>query len=156
MRHRIDKKKLNRKPDHRALLLKNLITAFAKNGKLKTTLAKAKYLQAPLESLISSASRQTLASRRQLYNSFTEKAAAAHFFTHDIPLLSSTKSGFTRLIKLGPRRGDGAEMARLEWVTALSKKEAPAKKNKAKEKKPAKVKSPALGEKTKLKKKTTK
>lgn len=156
MRHRIDKKKLNRKQDHRSLLLKNLITGFAKNGKLTTTLAKARYLKAPLDSLISSARPPTLAGRRQLYNSFTEKTVAAHFFTHDIPLLASTKSGFTRLIKLGPRRGDGAEMARLEWVTVLSKKEAPVKKSKAKDKKLEKEKREVSVAKNKSKKKTTK
>lgn len=132
MRHRIDKKKLNRKQDHRSLLYKNLVTSFAKNGKLTTTLAKGKIIQPRIDALISNTTRQSLDSRRRLYAYFTEKNVASKFFD-EVSLLGDRKSGFTRLTKLGPRRGDGAEMARVEWAFVFPKKDSSAKKERVQE-----------------------
>ncbi len=122
MRHKLDKKKLNRKPDHRRQLLRNLITSFLENGRITTTQAKAVFLRPQLEGLLNRLGHSpVLSARRYLESVLTGRTSAAKFMLDTWPKLKSQKSGFIKIIKLGPRRGDGAEMARVEWTEVLSK-----------------------------------
>lgn len=123
MRHKLDKKKLNRQPDHRRQLLRNLITSFLESGRITTTQAKAVFLRPQLERFLSRLGYSSaLSARRYLEAVLTGNNTASAKFMSDVwPKLKTQKSGFIKIIKLGPRRGDGAEMVRVEWAVALSK-----------------------------------
>lgn len=140
MRHRIRKFKLNRKSDHRRLLLRNLATSLVENGKVVTTLAKARFLRSQIEALVSLAKRGDLAARRRLMGFFLKEGAVQKLLSEVASLFREQSGGYTRLLKLGERRGDRALLVRLEWVRApaakekkiLPKKEAPKEAEKVK------------------------
>lgn len=123
MRHRRHKVKLNRKSDHRRWLLKNLAASLVEKGRLKTTLAKAKFLRPKIEELVSLAKQGDLGARRRLYAFFPRENAAKKLLSEWAPLFRGRNGGYTRLIKLNPRRGDNAPLASLEFVAQPAGKE---------------------------------
>ena len=136
MRHRVKGKKLSRSTNARRALYKNLLTALFKNEFIVTTQAKAKAVQGQADKIINKAKQGTLASRRFVYAFLNTKESAHHLFEEILPRVKGRKSGFTRIIKLGTRRGDQAPMVRLELVDRAEKEEE--KKEKAKSKPKAK------------------
>lgn len=115
MRHQKRGKKLGRKRDQRRALYKSLLANFVINKKMKTTVAKAKAIKPILEKIITRAGKNDLATRRILLKTFTEKQVQV--LLEDIgPKYKDRKGGYLRITRIGPRKGDGAEMAVLELV----------------------------------------
>jgi len=116
MRHRQTDSKLGRNTHQRQALFKQQAGALILNESLKTTLAKAKLLVRLMDKLITQAKKNTLASRRRLL-AFLNRRQAVNKLVDDIALRNKTRtSGFTKLIRLGVRRGDNALIARVELI----------------------------------------
>lgn len=116
MRHRKAHKKLNRTASHRKALISNLATSLFENKQVRTTTVKAKEARRTIERLITFAKRGSLADRRQVLRTVRDKDVVKTLFDEIAPTFESRNGGYTRVIKLGRRRGDGAEMALLELV----------------------------------------
>ncbi|MCP2519756.1 50S ribosomal protein L17 [Candidatus Aminicenantes bacterium AC-708-M15] len=124
MRHRVGGKKLRRNPAHRRALLRNLVTSLLDKERIITTLAKAKAARPLAEKMITLAKKNTLHTRRQALAFIFKKEVVKKLFDELGPRFAERPGGYTRIIKLGPREGDGAEMAILELVgTEFVKKE---------------------------------
>jgi large subunit ribosomal protein L17 len=109
-------RKLSLKRDQRKALLKSLITAFFLKEKIKTTEAKAKEISGKIEKIITKAKKENLASRR-LLNKFLADKIVKKIITEITPRYKEKREGgYTRVIKLGPRKSDGAKMAIIELV----------------------------------------
>ena len=135
MRHQVKKGKLGRNTAHRRALMRNLVTSFLERERVRTTLAKAKSARPIAEKMITLAKRGTLHARRQALAYLTKEAAVKRLFDEVGPRFSERPGGYTRIVKLDRRAGDGASMAMLELIGAEFKKKA---KKKAKDaKKPA-------------------
>ena len=114
MRHRNATKILSRKSHARKALLRSLLTSFALHGRMTTSKAKAKTVQPQLERLITAARKGTLAGRRYVQKTlYTEKAVKAMVETV-APKVKGQSGGYTRIVKIGRRKGDGADVVRLE------------------------------------------
>ena len=109
-------RKLNLPTDQRKALLRNLVTSFLENGKIETTVTRAKETQAMAEKLITLGKANTLHTRRQALEFITKEDVVTKVFAEIAPKYADRNGGYTRIIKIGPRRGDGAEMAILELV----------------------------------------
>lgn len=132
MRHRVKGKKLRRDTAHRRALLRNLVTSFLEKERIRTSLAKAKAARPLAEKMITLAKRNTLHARRQAARFIFGKVVVKKLFSELGPRFSERPGGYTRIVKIGPRRGDGADMALLELIgTEFKKKE---KKKRLKEK----------------------
>jgi large subunit ribosomal protein L17 len=116
MRHRMTQRKLGRPTDHRLALIRNLITDLVRYEKLRTTQPKAEELQREAEKLITVARRGTLYARRQVSAVLYDEAVAAKLMSDVAPRFQGRSGGYTRVVKLGPRKGDGAPMAQIELV----------------------------------------
>lgn len=115
MKHRVKSVKLSRSPGAREALLRNLASSLIDKGKIKTTLAKAKAVQPFVDRLISIAKKDSLSTRRLIESRLGERKIVKKLFQEVLPRFNSKMSGFTRIIHLGTRRGDGAKMALLEF-----------------------------------------
>ena len=115
MRKRKKGRKLNRQRDQRRLLFKSLIRSFVLHEKIKTTEAKAKEISSLSEKIITKAKKGDLASRRLLSGFFCPKSLKK-MMDEIAPRYKERKGGYTRIIRLGPRRSDGAKMAIIELV----------------------------------------
>ena len=124
-------RKLGRKTAHRNLMLRGMVTYLLENGKIETTLTRAKEVRSMTEKMITLGKKNTLASRRQAMAYITKEDVVKKLFDQIAPEYADRNGGYTRIYKLGPRRGDDAEMA----LIALVSDEAAAP---AEEKKPAK------------------
>ncbi|MGB9905974.1 MAG: 50S ribosomal protein L17 [Candidatus Saccharicenans sp.] len=133
MRHRVKRYQLRRNTAHRRALLRNLVTSLLEKERIKTTLAKAKAARPVAEKMITLARKNTLAARRLALAYLTKEAAVQKLFAELGPRFKERPGGYTRIVKLGPRSGDGAPMAMLELLGAEYKKKAK-KKEKGKEK----------------------
>ena len=116
MRHRVKGRKLNRTQSHRKALMKALASSLFRHKRIKTTLAKAKEARSFAEILITKARRNDLHSRRQVISALQDKEAANELFGDIIDKVGERPGGYTRVVKLGNRKGDAAEMAILELV----------------------------------------
>ena len=116
MRHRKDVKKLGRNNKARKALLRNLATSLFKEKRIKTTLAKAKELRRFAEPLITFAKRGDLSARRHVSRFITEKGIVKELFEDIAPKFTKRDGGYTRIIKIGPRSGDAAQMAFIELL----------------------------------------
>lgn len=116
MRHRKANRKLNRTTSHRKALIANLATSLFEHKHVRTTTAKAKEMQSSIDRLITFAKRGSLADRRQVLRTVRDKKVVKSLFDEIAPTYKDRSGGYTRVIKLGQRRGDGAEMAMLELV----------------------------------------
>ena len=109
-------RKLGRATDHRIATLRNLVTSLLENGKIETTVAKAKEVRCMAEKMITLGKTNTLHTRRQALAYITKEDVVTKVFEEIAPKYSERNGGYTRIIKIGPRRGDAAEMAILELV----------------------------------------
>jgi large subunit ribosomal protein L17 len=116
MRHQVKKGKLGRNTAHRRALLRNLVTSFLDRERIRTTLAKARAARPIAEKMITLAKRGTLHARRQALSYMTQEAAVQKLFTELGPRFAERPGGYTRIVKLDKRMGDGASMAMLELV----------------------------------------
>ncbi len=109
-------RKLGRASDHRDATLKNLVTALLENGRIETTLPKAKEIRCMAEKMITLGKTNTLHTRRQALSYITKEDVVTKVFAEIAPKYAERDGGYTRILKLGPRRGDAAEMAIIELV----------------------------------------
>lgn len=138
MRHQMANRKLGRTSSHRAAMFRNQINSMIANERIVTTLIKAKELRPIFEKMITLGKEDSVHNRRQAARSINDNQLIQKLFTNIAPRFAERPGGYTRIIKLGPRRGDGAEMAILELVDYTAKaEEAPAKGGAKKAAKPA-------------------
>lgn len=133
MRHQRRRRTLGIVSEHRTALLRNMLRALVLKKRIETTHARAKETSAFADKMITIAKREGLHARRLLISKVRDPEIARILISQIAPLLKSRKGGYTRVLRLGYRAGDGAQMALLEWTATF---EAPAKK--AKKKKQAK------------------
>lgn len=103
-------------PAHERLMLNNMATSLFKHGKIQTTETRAKRLRPVAERLITFAKRGDLASRRRVMQQVLDKSVVHTLFTEIAPLVNDRQGGYTRIVKLGYRKGDNAPMALIELV----------------------------------------
>lgn len=116
MRHRAKNRQLSRTTEHRKALLSNLATSLFMHGRITTTVAKAKELRPVAEKLITLARRGDLHARRLVERRIRDKAVSSLLFKDIGPRFAARPGGYSRIIRLGHRLGDGAEMARIELL----------------------------------------
>ncbi len=116
MRHRKKLNHLGRKAEHRKALMSNLAVALIMHKRIKTTLPKAKALRQFVEPLITRAKDDTTHNRRIAFRYLRNKYAVTELFREVAKRAENRPGGYTRILKLGPRKGDGAEMAIIELV----------------------------------------
>ena len=135
MRHAKLTVKLGRKAEHRNLLLANQVCSLIQHNRIKTTLAKAKAVRPLAEKVITLGKRGDLHARRVALSVLGQKDVVRKLFAEVAPRSGSRQGGYVRIVKLGPRLGDSAPMAYLEWVDQPQPEQkveaaAPAEKNK--------------------------
>jgi large subunit ribosomal protein L17 len=116
MRHHRSGKKLGRDSAHRKALYANLACALVEHGRIKTTVTKAKAVKPFAEQMITLGKRGDLAARRQAISELRSQDAVHKLFAEVAPRFAERPGGYTRIVKIGPRQGDAAEMAYLELV----------------------------------------
>lgn len=141
MRHRKHRNQLGVKKEHREALLANLSTALIQHGRIKTTLKKAKALRPFIEKVITLAKKGSLSDRRIAISRVRDADAVHTLFDDKAEQFASRAGGYTRIYKIGTRRGDAAEMALIELIDADD--EGYGKKNKPKAKKQKVEEKPA-------------
>ena len=109
-------RKLNLPTDQRMALLRNLVTSFLENGRVETTLTRAKEAQSLAEKMITLGKTNTLHSRRQALEFITKEDVVTKLFAEIAAKYADRNGGYTRIMQTGPRRGDAAPMAILELV----------------------------------------
>lgn len=109
-------RKLGRPTAHRNAMLRGLVTFLLENGKMETTVYRAKEVRALTDKMITLGKKNTLASRRQALAFITKEDVVKKLFDEIAPAYAERNGGYTRVLKTGPRRGDGAEMAIIELV----------------------------------------
>ena len=134
MRHQRVMKKFGRSTEHRKMLMRSLVTNLINAESIKTTLPKAKEARKDADKIVTIAKKGDLAARRLAASRLTEPKAVKKLFEKIAPAMKDRQGGYTRIIKLGTRKGDAAEMCILQWVTAGAPvAEAPAAEEAAKE-----------------------
>lgn len=116
MRHRVKGRKLKRTASHRTATLRSLATSVLKHKRIKTTLAKAKETRTFVEKLITKARRNDLHSKRLIMSEIKDKEVVKELFAEIVPKIGDRPGGYTRVIRIGNRVGDAAQMAILELV----------------------------------------
>lgn len=114
MRHRKRRTKLSMMTSHRNAMLKNMVKSLLNHQSITTTLRRAKEARRLAEHIITVGRTETIASRRMAYSILTDRDLVTKLFKEIAPLFKGRKGGFTRIIPLGTRRGDGAALAILE------------------------------------------
>lgn len=109
-------RKLGRPTAQRTAMLRAMVTFLLENGKIETTLTRAKEVQAMAEKMITTAKEDTLHNRRLVLAFVTKEDVTSKLFKEIAPKYSDRNGGYTRVTKIGPRRGDAAEMAIIELV----------------------------------------
>ncbi len=109
-------RKLGMATDHRVAMLRNMTASLINNGKIVTTVTRAKELRRVTERMITLGKRGDLHARRQALAYIYDKNAVYKLFEEVAPKYKERNGGYTRILKMGPRRGDGAEMAIIELV----------------------------------------
>ena len=116
MRHRKAGRRLGRTTAHRKATMRSLATALFEHKAITTTLAKSKELRVYAEPLITLAKQDTVANRRQVFDKLRDKDIVTTLFTEIGPANSERPGGYTRILKLDERKGDAAQLARIELV----------------------------------------
>jgi large subunit ribosomal protein L17 len=116
MRHRAKGRQLSRTSSHRRALLNNMATSLFEHGRVITTEAKAKELRPFAEKLITLARRGDLHARRLVERRIKNRETLSRLFTEIGPRFAARPGGYTRILKLGHREGDGADIARIELL----------------------------------------
>ncbi|MFH1208176.1 MAG: 50S ribosomal protein L17 [Candidatus Omnitrophota bacterium] len=140
MRHQRRRRTLGVVTAHRTAKLRNLVRALVLKKRIETTHAKAKETSAFADKMITIAKREGLHARRLLISKVRDPEIARVLITQIAPLFKGREGGYTRVLRLGYRAGDGAQMALLEWTAVF---EAPAKKAKKKKATKPAEKAPA-------------
>lgn len=109
-------RKLGRTSDHRKAMLRAMVTFLLENGKIETTVTRAKEVRAVAEKMITTAKSDDLHSKRLAFAYITKEDVTKKLFDEIAPKYKDVKGGYTRIIKIGPRRGDAAEMAIIELI----------------------------------------
>ncbi len=125
-------RKLGRPTAHRNAMLRGMVTLLLENGQVETTLTRAKEVRSMAEKMITLGKKNTLASRRAALAYITKEDVVTKVFSELAPLYAERNGGYTQIYKLGPRRGDGAEMAIVKLIDYVKPE---AKDTKKKEKK---------------------
>ena len=143
MRHNAGYRKLGRTSSHRRALLRSLTTSLFRHERITTTLPKARELRPFAERLITLARRDDLHARRQVVRQVSDREVVKKLFSVLGPRFTSRPGGYTRTLKLGPRQGDGADLAIVELVGSepVFKKQADEKKSRRERKAAAKAKA---------------
>jgi large subunit ribosomal protein L17 len=133
MRHRRSTKKLGRTQEHRKALLAALVCAFIREQRIRTTLSKARLARSFAEKLVTTAKDSSLGARRRALAALRSREAVTKLFGVIAPQYADRKGGYTRIVKLGTRGGDGSTLAYLEWVNLapVDRRRKPAKEEKA-------------------------
>ena len=111
-------KKFGRSTKHRKMLMKGLVTNLILAESIKTTLPKAKEARKDADRIVTVAKKGGLSARRLAASRLLDPKAVQKLFDKIAPAMKDRKGGYTRIVKLGTRRGDAAEMCVLQWVTA--------------------------------------
>ena len=109
-------RKLGRPTDHRKAMLRGMVTLLLENGKVETTYTRAQELSAKADEMITLGKKGTLAAYRDALAYITKEDVAKKVFSVIAPAYADLKGGYTQVLKMGPRRGDGAEMAIVKLV----------------------------------------
>jgi large subunit ribosomal protein L17 len=139
MRHQKKTIKLGRTAEHRKALLANQVCSLIEHERIKTTLAKAKAVRPLAERMVTLGKNGSLHARRTALAVLRQKNAVKKLFDNIAPRSAERRGGYTRIIKLGPRRSDSAPIAFLEWVDASAVTEEKEPKKKQAKEKPAKA-----------------
>ena len=116
MRHRVGGRKLGRKTAHRTAMLKNMAVSLIEHGRIQTTLPKAKELRKFADRLVTLGKKDSLHARRLVFDRLRDRTAVTTLFAKIAPSFKARNGGYTRIYKMGARRGDGAEMALIEYL----------------------------------------
>ena len=135
--------RLGGSPAHQRLIVSNLATALFEHGRITTTEAKARVLRPVAEKLITKAKKGDLHNRRQVLSTIRDKGVVHTLFEDIAPRYAERPGGYTRITKIGPRKGDNAPMAVIELVTEAYSPKAPATKKSTAKAAPAKTEAPA-------------
>ena len=117
-------RKLGRTTAHRKAMLRGLVTLLLENGKVETTLTRAKEVRSVAEKMITLGKKNTLASRRSALAYITKEDVVTKLFSEIAPKYENRNGGYTQIFKMGPRRGDAAEMAIIKLIDEDVKTEA--------------------------------
>lgn len=109
-------RKLGRASDHRKAMLRAMVTYLLENGKIETTVTRAKEVRAMTEKMITLGKTNDLHSKRQAFAYITKEEVVKKLFDEISPKYADVNGGYTRIVKIGPRRGDAAEMAIIKLV----------------------------------------
>ncbi|MCM1022862.1 MAG: 50S ribosomal protein L17 [Prevotella sp.] len=109
-------RKLGRASDHRKAMLRAMVTYLLENGKIETTVTRAKEVRAMTEKMITTAKTNDLHSKRRVLAYVTKEDVVKKLFDDIAPKYADRNGGYTRIVKIGPRRGDAAEMAIISLV----------------------------------------
>ena len=109
-------RKLGRTSDHRKAMLRAMVTFLLENGRIETTVTRAKEVRSMAEKMITIAKTNDLHSKRQVFAYVTKEDVVKKLFDEIAPKYADVNGGYTRIVKIGPRRGDAAEMADIELV----------------------------------------
>ena len=109
-------RKLGRTTDHRKAMLRAMVTYLLENGQIETTVTRAKEVRAVAEKMITIGKNNDLHSKRQVFAYVPKEDVAKKLFDEISPKYAERNGGYTRIIKIGPRRGDAAEMAIIQLV----------------------------------------
>ncbi len=109
-------RKLGRTSDHRKAMLRAMVTFLIDNGKIETTVTRAKEVRSVAEKMITLGKSNELHAKRQVFSYITKEAVAKKLIDEVAPGYMDRQGGYTRIVKIGPRRGDAAEMAIIELV----------------------------------------
>lgn len=115
-------RKLGRRTDHRTAMLRNLVQSLFENGKIETTVTRAKEARREAEKMITLGKKGDLSARREALKYIYKKDVVYTLFEEIAPVYADRQGGYTRILKLGPRRGDGSEMCILELVDYTKKR----------------------------------
>ena len=119
MKHNISTKKLNRNSKQRKALFKSTTASLILNGEITTTEIKAKIVKRLIDKLITKAKKDTLQSRRLIHSFFNNKQVTSTLVDKIVPQLNNRTSGYTRLVRVGKRRGDNSMMTTIKFVDQI-------------------------------------
>ena len=144
-------RKLGRRVDQKLAMLRGMVTLLLDKGRIETTLARAKELKRTADRMVTIGKKNTLAAKRVAFAYITKEDVVKKLFDQIAPSFEDREGGYTRVLKLGPRRGDGAEMAIIELVNYAPKDKKDKKEKKEKKVKAAKKKDKKAETKEKVK-----
>ncbi|MBR4225053.1 MAG: 50S ribosomal protein L17 [Oscillospiraceae bacterium] len=109
-------RKLGRTSDHRKAMLRAMVTYLLEKGEIRTTVTRAKEVRSMAEKMITTAKTNDLHHKRQVLSFVTKEAVVKKLFDEIAPKYADVNGGYTRIVKIGPRRGDAAEMAIIQLI----------------------------------------